>query len=96
MTTEIVTVKKPVSMWKLRLMGALAAGSGLVAVASAGAINTSVGPILDSLPPLFTSLVSLIVAAVPINVCRSVLAVGQNGNPCDRGFHPWIVCGNPW
>ena len=66
MTETSVTEKKPVSQWKLRFMGAIAMGSGLIAVVSAGTINDSIGPILDSLPPLFVALVALIVAAVPI------------------------------
>ena len=71
--TEDVTVPKPVSAWKLRLMGALATGSGLVAVVSAGTINDSVGPILDSLPPLFVSLVALVVAAIPIMIILAIV-----------------------
>ena len=39
MTEDVIKVKKPVSQWKLRFMGAFAMGSGLVAVASAGAIK---------------------------------------------------------
>jgi len=39
MTEEVIEVKKPVSQWKLRLMGAFAMGSGLIAVVSAGDIK---------------------------------------------------------
>ena len=78
MTEDVIKVKKPVSQWKLRFMGAIAAGSGLVAVVSAGDINDSVGPLLDSIPALFTSLVALVIAAIPIDLHRSVLAVGDH------------------
>ena len=39
MTDDVIEVQKPVSKWKLRIMGAIAAGSGLVAVVSAGTIK---------------------------------------------------------
>ena len=79
MTEDVIKVKKPVSQWKLRFMGAIAAGSGLVAVVRAATpINDSVGPLLDSIPALFTSLVALVIAAIPINLHRSVLAVGDH------------------
>ena len=83
--TDDVIVEKPVSKWKLRLMGAFAMGSGLVAAVSAGDLNDSVSPLLYELPALFTSLVALIIAAVPINSHRSVLAVGDYHCACDCG-----------
>ena len=39
MTEDVIEVKKPVSKWKLRFMGAVAMGSGLIAVVRAGAIK---------------------------------------------------------
>ena len=90
--TDDVIVEKPVSKWKLRLMGAFAAGSSfLVAAVSAGDLNDSVSPLLYELPALFTSLVALIIAAVPINSHRSVLAVGDYHCACDRGVPSWSV-----
>ena len=91
MTEDVIEVKKPVSMWKLRFMGALAMGSGLVAAVSAGDLNDSVSPLLYELPALFTSLVALIIAAVPINSHRSVLAVGDYHCACDCGVPSWSV-----
>ena len=87
MTQDVIKVKKPVSMWKLRIMGALAMGSGLVASVSAGILNNSVSPLLYELPALFTGVVALIIAAVPINSYRSVLAVGD--------YHCAFDCGVP-
>ena len=73
MTGDVI-VKKPVSKWKLRFMGAIATGSGLVAVVSAGALNNSVSPLLYELPALFTSIVALIIAAVPIIIVLAIVA----------------------
>ena len=87
MTEDVIVERKPVSQWKLRIMGAFAMGSGLIAVVSAGDINTSIGPILDAIPALFTSLVSLIIAAIPINLHRSVLAVGDHDCVGDCRIH---------
>ena len=39
MTEDVIEVTKPVSKWKLRFMGAIAMGSGLIAVVSAGTIK---------------------------------------------------------
>ena len=87
MTEDVIVERKPISKWKLRLMGALGAGSGLVAVVSAGELNNSVSPLLYELPALFTGIVALIIAAVPINSHRSVLAVGD--------YHCAFDCGVP-
>ena len=87
MTEDVIEVKKPVSQWKLRFMGVLAMGSGLVASVSAGVLNNSVSPLLYELPALFTGVVALIIAAVPINSHRSVLAVGD--------YHCALDCGVP-
>ena len=73
MTEDVIKVKKPVSQWKLRIMGAFAMGSGLIAVVSAGDINDSVGPLLDSIPALFTSLVALVIAAIPIMIVLAIV-----------------------
>ena len=81
MTEDVIDVKKPVSKWKLRFMGAIAMGSGLIAVVSAGEINDSIGPILEALPALFTSLVALIIAAIPIeNLSLNMVSI-QNRSP---------------
>ena len=39
MTEDVIELQKPVSKWKLRIMGAVAMGSGLIAVVSAGDIK---------------------------------------------------------
>ena len=79
MTEDVIEVKKPVSMWKLRFMGAIAMGSGLVAAVSAGDLNDSVSPLLYELPALFTSLVALIIAAVPIeNLSLNITPIGDS------------------
>ena len=39
MTEDVIELKKPVSQWKLRIMGAIAMGSGLIAVVNAGDIK---------------------------------------------------------
>ena len=39
MTQDVIELQKPVSKWKLRFMGAIAMGSGLIAVVSAGDIK---------------------------------------------------------
>ena len=74
MTEDVIEVQKPISKWKLRLMGALGAGSGLVAVVSAGELNNSVSPLLYELPALFTGIVALVIAAVPIIIVLSIVA----------------------
>ena len=74
MTEDVIEVQKPISVWKLRFMGAFAAASGLVAVVSAGELNNSTGPLLDQLPALFTALVALVIAAVPIIIVLSIVA----------------------
>ena len=74
MTEDVIETKKPVSAWKLRFMGAVAAGSGLVAAVSAGDLNNSTSPLLYELPALFTGIVALIVAAVPIIIVLSIVA----------------------
>ena len=73
MTEDVIEVQKSVSQWKLRIMGAIAMGSGLIAVVRAGDINDSIGPILDALPALFTSLVALLIAAIPIMIVLAIV-----------------------
>ena len=106
--TDDVIVKKPVSVWKLRFMGAFAAGSAfLVAAVSAGALNDSVSPLLYELPALFTGLVALIIAAVPIeNLSLNITPIGDSGLfgfvfgdyhcACDCGVPSRSVRRNPW
>ena len=98
MTEDVIEVKKPVSMWKLRFMGAFAAASGLVAVVSAGELNNSTGPLLDQLPALFTALVALVIAAVPIENLSPNMASIQNQSPFGFVFgdyHCAVDCGIP-
>ena len=73
MTTE-VTEQKPVSAWKVKLVGLAAAGSGLVAAASADVdINETIGPILDSVIALIPTIIELIVAIVPAILVMAVV-----------------------
>ena len=74
MTEDVIEVTKPISKWKLRFMGAIAMGSGLIAVVRAGDLNNSVSPLLYELPALFTGIVALIIAAVPIIIVLSIVA----------------------
>ena len=77
MTTELET-KKPVSSWKVKALGLLAMGSGLVASASAAINLTPVTLIIEDVTLLFAPLVAVVIAAIPINLHRSVLAVGDH------------------
>jgi hypothetical protein len=73
MNTEVTV--KPVSFWKYKVLGGLAAGSLLVANASASAIdiNGTLGPILDSIIELIPTLIALIVAIVPAIIVLAVV-----------------------
>lgn len=72
MTTEVVE-QKPVSAWKVKLAGLAAAGSGLVASASALDLNGTIGPILDGIIELIPTLIELIVAIVPAIIVMAVV-----------------------
>ena len=74
MTQDVIIETKPIPKWKLRLMGAVAMGSGLIAAVSAGELNNSVSPLLYELPALFTGIVALVIAAVPIIIVLSIVA----------------------
>jgi hypothetical protein len=72
--TEDVTVKKPVAMWKVKVLSGLAAGSALVAGASADVdLNATISPILDSIIELIPSIIDLIVAIVPAIIVMAVV-----------------------
>jgi hypothetical protein len=71
MTTEVTV--KPVSFWKYKVLGGLAAGSLLVANVSAIDINGTIGPILDSIIELIPTLIALIVAIVPAIIVLAVV-----------------------
>lgn len=59
---------------KVKLVGLAAAGSGLVASASADIdLNATIGPILDSVISLIPSIINLIVAVVPAIICMAVV-----------------------
>ena len=72
--TEDVTTKKPVALWKVKVLGALAATSGLAASASAAVdLNATIGPILTSIIDLIPSIIDLIVAIVPAIIVMAVV-----------------------
>jgi hypothetical protein len=59
---------------KVKLVGLAAAGSGLVASASAEIdLNATIGPILDSVIALIPSIINLIVAIVPAIITMAVV-----------------------
>jgi hypothetical protein len=72
--TEDVTTKKPIAFWKVKVLTALAAGTGLVASVSADVdLNATIGPILDSIIELIPSIIELIVAIVPAIIVMAVV-----------------------
>lgn len=72
--TAIVTVRDRLTMAKYRILGTAAAGSGLVAAASASTdINASVGPVLDGVIALLPTLLALVLAALPIIICMMIV-----------------------
>ena len=75
MTQELQTeTKKSVSAWKVRAIGLLAMGSGLVASVSAVAINlTPVINIIEDVTLLFAPLVAVVIAAVPIMIVLAIV-----------------------
>ena len=75
MTNTEIETKKPVSMWKVRALGLLAMGSGLiVSAASAVAINlTPVTLIIEDITLLFVPLVAVVIAALPIIIVLSII-----------------------
>ena len=72
---EIATPKKPKSLWKVKALAAGVPLMGLVAAASAEAmdLNATIGPILDSVITLIPSIVGLIVAIVPAVITLAVV-----------------------
>ncbi len=74
MTTEVME-RKPVSPWKVKLVGLAAAGSGMVAAVSAADIdiNATIGPILESVIELIPTIIELVVAIVPAILVMAVV-----------------------
>jgi len=71
--TETVITTKPMSAWKIRLIGALATGSGLFAVVSAGDLDEAISPILTQVTALFPYIVTLVTAAVPVIILLALV-----------------------
>ena len=77
MITELET-KKSIPTWKVRACGLLTTAS-LFLVASVSAVDFSgITNVTDDVALLFVPLVAVVIAAIPINLHRSVLAVGDH------------------
>lgn len=76
MTTELET-KKPVSMWKLKVLtGITTGGLFLVSTVSAETMNlAAVTDIIADVTLLFPALVATVVAAIPIAIIVAVAAM---------------------
>lgn len=72
--TEDVVVRS-VPAWKVKLVGLVAAGSGLAASASAAIdINATISPLITMITALIPSLIDLVVALIPL-MC--ILAIAK-------------------
>ena len=71
LSTEL-SEQKPTGFWKVKLLGALVAGSSLVALVSAD-LNASIAPILEDVSLLFPDIVALVTAAIPIIILLAIV-----------------------
>jgi hypothetical protein len=71
LSTEL-SESKPMGFWKVKVLGALVAGSSLVALVSAD-LNASIAPILSDVALLFPDIVTLVTAAIPIIILLAIV-----------------------